>query len=184
MTRSFFVGTMMAALAAVGSASAQESMYLGASEGSQADAGVAAFSVPADVQLVDLERWFWRDITFSVRPAPSYQTHPGRRQGVLGFISNVPFAGGATLYGCMANDYSDRFTSRDPACEGHLPVPQIPITGYVAATPLPGTVPLYRCMRVAGLPSGRWGDHFDTTDANCEGVKFAHFEGILGYIWR
>ncbi|WP_421569141.1 hypothetical protein [Stenotrophomonas sp. PD6] len=183
MNRMLIVGSIMAALAGSGSASAQESLYLGGSDSIQRGASVGTSSVPAGAQLVDLERWFGRNITFSVRPAPPYQTHPGRRQGVLGFISSTPFPGGATLYGCMANDYSDRFTSREANCEGHLPMPQIPITGYVAAIQLPGTVPLYRCMRVGGLPSGRWGDHFDTTDANCEG-KPAVFNGILGYIWQ
>lgn len=183
MKRISIVGLLAAAVMTCGSASAEEPLFLGETLQAMPEVRAMASSVPAEAQLVELERWIAREVTFSVRPAPSYQTHPGKRQGVLGFISNTPFPGSHPLFGCMANDYSDRFTSMDQACEGHLPVPQIPVTGHIAAIPLPGTVPLYRCMRVGGLPSGRWGDHFDTTDANCEG-KQAVFEGILGYIWR
>lgn len=183
MKRMSIAGSLVVALLTCNGASAQEALYLGESESAWPERRAAAAYVPPEALLVELERWIWRDITFSVRPAPSYQTHPGKRQGFLGVVSSTPFPGSHPLYGCMANDYSDRFTSMDQGCEGHLPVPQIHFTGYIASTQLPGTIPLYRCMRVGGLPSGRWGDHFDTTDANCEG-KRAVFNGMLGYIWR
>lgn len=171
------------AMVAGNAASAQDSLFIGTVEARTQSDDVFVASVPPEAQLVELERWIGREVTFSVRPAAPHQTHPGRREGVLGFISFTAFPGSRPLFGCRASDYSDRFTSIDPSCEGHLPMPQIPITGHIAATPLPGTVPLYRCMRVGGLPSGRWGDNFDTTDANCEG-KRAVFLGLLGHIWQ
>jgi len=49
------------------------------------------------------------------------------------------------------------------------------ISFSVLATPLPGTVGLYRCI-VLGTP-----DHFISTDVACEGQKT---EGIYGYIFQ
>lgn len=183
MSRIFSFALLGTAISVCQVAGAQEGLYVG--EHGMETAAVAAQPafVPAGVQLVELERWIWRDGTFSVRPAPSYQVHPGKRQGVLGFVSLTEFEGSVPIFSCVANDYSDRFTSIDPGCEGHLPARDSPITGHIAATQLPGTVPLYRCMRT-GLSGGRWGDHFDTTSADCERKYPANFEGILGYIWQ
>ncbi len=77
----------------------------------------------------------------------------------------------------------DSFSSRDPNCEGHMKTTNgMPITGYMAGTQLPGTVPLYRCTR--NIPKVyAYNDHFDTLDPNCEGKYQAVFEGIQGYIW-
>lgn len=179
MKRIFLVGVAAAALMS-SPALAQDGMYLGQSQ-NVVDAGVAA--VPEGVQLVELERWVARDESFTVRPAPSWQVHPGKRDGVLGFVSFTEFPGSIPLFHCMANDYSDRFTSRQADCEGHMSMSFAPITGNVSPTPLPGTVALYRCLRT-GLSGGRWGDHFDSTDSNCEGVRSTVNEGVLGYIWQ
>lgn len=183
MSRVFSFAFLGAAISVCQVAGAQDGLYVG-DEGSDVAAMAAQpASVPAGVQLVELERWIWQDIMYSVRPAPSHMTHPGRRQGVIGFVSFTEFEGSVPLFACVANDYSDHFTSRDPDCEGHIKKTSAPISGHVAATQLPGTVPLYRCMRT-GLGGRRWGDHFDTTSADCERKYPANFEGILGYIWH
>jgi len=180
----FATSALGVALCVAGSAGAQELDYLGATRQVLSEAKAQPASLPAGVQLVELERWFYRDDTYSVRPLPSGgpQIHPGSRQGVLGFISYYPFEGSQTLYSCNTNDYRDRFTSLDPNCEGHIKMTASPITGYIASTQLAGTVPLYRCMR-GGLKPGNWADHFDTTSANCENVKNPANDGIIGYIW-
>lgn len=172
------------ALCVAGASSAQDSDYLGLSRQAAIEAKAQPASVPAGVQLVELERWFFREDTFSVRPlnTPGGMIHPGYRQGVLGFISYTPFEGSVPLFLCLTNDYRNRFTSRDSNCEGHRPDRAFPITGYVSPTQIAGTVPLYRCMR-GGLKPGNWADHFDTTDVNCENVKYPANDGIIGYIW-
>ena len=183
MNRIFSFALLGTAISVCQVAGAQEGLYLGERGMDTAAVEAQPAYIPAGVQLVELERWKYRDGHFSARPAPSHQVHPGKREGVLGFVSFTAFEGSAPLFGCMANDYSDLFTSRDPDCEGHLPARDAPITGHIAATQLPGTVPLYRCMRT-GLSEGRWGDHFDTTSTDCERKWPANFEGLLGYIWR
>lgn len=168
----------------VSNVSAQEIDYLGASPKILAEASAYAADLPAGVQLVELERWRWRDNTFTARPFTWDGTrHPGRREGILGFISYYPFEGSVTLYACLHNDWMDSFSSRDPNCEGHMKTTNgMPITGYMAGTQLPGTVPLYRCVR--NIPKVyAYSDHFDTLDPNCEGKYQAVFEGIQGYIW-
>lgn len=163
-------------------ANAQEVDYLGGSPKILAEANAQAADLPAGVQLVELERWRWREDTFSVRPLNSPSTqHPGYREGILGFISYYPFAGGHTLYGCVHNNWMNRFTSVDPNCEGHMKDATFPITGYIASTQLPGTVPLYRCQR--GGFSSTWVDHFDTLDVNCENKPYKVNDGLIGYIW-
>lgn len=165
-------------------ASAQEVDYLGASPRVLAEANAQAADLPVGVQLVELERWFYRDDTKSVRPlnTPGGMQHAGKKQGTLGFVSFFPFEGSVTVFSCLNNNWRDTFSSLDANCEGHMPSVNMPITGYIAATQLPGTVPLYRCMR-GGLKPNNWADHFDTLDANCEGVKYPVNEGIMGYIW-
>lgn len=179
----FTTSTLGVALCVASAAGAQELDYVGVTRQSVHEAKAQPASVPPGVQLVELERWFFRDDTYSVRPlnSPS-QKRPGSRQGVLGFISYTPFEGSVPLYLCLTNDYRNRFTSRDAGCEGHLADTAFPITGYVSPTQIAGTVPLYRCMR-GGLKPGNWADHFDTTDANCENVKNPANDGIIGYIW-
>ncbi len=166
-------------------ASAQEIDYLGASPKILAEANAHAADLPAGVQLVELERWRWREDTFTARPlnTPGGMKHPGKKEGTLGFISYYPFEGSVTMYACLNNNWMDSFSSMDPNCEGHMKTTNMmPITGYIASTQLPGTVPLYRCMR-GGLKPNNWADHFDTLDPNCEGVKYPVNEGIMGYIW-
>ena len=180
------LGSLAVAMSFAGTASAQDSDFLGQSAKGVAEARAQPASLPADVQLVELERWHFRGDTFSARPfAPSSPwQHPGTRQGVLGFISYFPFEGSMTLYNCLTNDYRNRFTSHDANCEGHMLMTNAsPITGYIASTQLPGTVPLYRCQR-GGLSPGNWADHFDSVDVNCEGVKNPANDGIIGYIWQ
>lgn len=89
--------------------------------------------------------------------------------------------GGHTLYGCVHNNWMNRFTSVDPNCEGHMKDATFPITGYIVSTQLPGTVPLYRCQR--GGFSSTWVDHFDTLDVNCENKPYKVNDGLIGYIW-
>ena len=179
--------TMIATAVVIASAlswnvAAQDVEYLGATPKVLAEVGAQAANVPPDVLLVELERWRWNQDTFSVRPLNSPSTqHPGRREGVLGFISYTPFEGGHTLYGCVHNNWMNRFTSVDPNCEGHMKDATFPITGYIATTQLPGTVPLYRCQR--GGFSSTWVDHFDTLDWNCENVPWKVNDGLIGYIW-
>ncbi|WP_115530633.1 hypothetical protein [Xanthomonas campestris] len=183
--KSFFIAAAAGlALAAACNATAQDVRYLGANSRVVAEAAAQPAAVPDGVTLVSLERWKFQDDTFSARPITTVgQSHPGKRQGVLGFISFTPFAGGHTLYACITSNYRDRFTSPDPNCEGQVPYPaSMPITGYVASTQLPGTVPLYRCMR-GGLQPGNWADHFETLDVNCENVRNPASDGIIGYIW-
>ncbi|MBV6850692.1 hypothetical protein [Xanthomonas euvesicatoria] len=184
MKKVFIAAAAGLALASACNAAAQEVRYLGANARVAVEAAAQPALVPEGVTLVSLERWKFKDDTFSARPITTVgQSHPGSRQGVLGFISFTPFAGGRTLYACITNDYRDRFTSGDPNCEGQIPYPSsLPITGYIASTQLPGTVPLYRCMR-GGLKPGNWADHFETLDVNCENVRFPANDGIIGYIW-
>jgi hypothetical protein len=180
------LGSLAVSMSFAGGSLAQGSDYLGQNAAGAAEARAQPASLPPGVQLVELERWHFRSDTFSARPfAPSSPwQHPGVRQGVLGFISYYPFEGARTLYNCHTNDYRDRFTSPDENCEGHILMTNAsPITGYIAATQLPGTVPVYRCMR-GGLSPGNWADHFDSLDVNCEGVKHPANDGIIGYIWQ
>jgi len=46
---------------------------------------------------------------------------------------------------------------------------------YFNARPLPGLLPLNRCLM-------DYGKHFYTTQPNCEGVTPGHQEGVLGYL--
>lgn len=167
-----------------GYAGAQDLSYLGAGAKTMAEARSQPASIPAGVLLVDLERWHHRNDTLSARPlnTPGGMKHAGRRDGILGFISYTPFEGGHALYSCLQNNWLDSFTSRDPNCEGHMATTVMPITGYIASTQIPGTVPLYRCHR-GGLKPNNWADLFDTTDVNCENVKYPLNDQILGYIW-
>jgi len=180
----FATSALGVALCVAGSAGAQDLDYLGSNRQVMNEANAQPASIPAEVQLVELERWFFQNNTFSARPlnTPGGMKHPGVRQGVLGFISYTPFAGGHPLYSCTQNNWLDSFTSRDPNCEGHMPSRDMPITGYIASAQLPGTVPLYRCHR-GGLKPNNWADLFDTTDVNCENVKNPLNDQILGYIW-
>lgn len=169
----------------VSAASAQEVDYLGATPTLLAEVSAQPANLPAGVMLVDLERWRYKEDTFTARPlnTPGGMKHPGKREGVLGFISYYPFEGSVTLYACLANNWMDSFSSLDPNCEGQMKTRNMmPITGYMAGTQLPGTVPLYRCTR--NIPKVyTYNDHFDTLDPNCEGKYQMVFEGILGYIW-
>ncbi|WP_206739494.1 DUF5722 domain-containing protein [Streptomyces sp. L2] len=72
------------------------------------------------------------------------------------------------LFECKAAEHT--FLTRDPGCEGQFPMGPV---GYAYATPVAGSVPLYRCHS----PSSR--DHLIATDPNCEG--YSDKEGLLGY---
>lgn len=184
MKKMIAAGAVLAA-SFVWNVSAQDLDYLGATPKVLAEANAQPAYLPAGVQLVELERWFNRNDSFSARPlnTPGGMKHPGKKQGTLGFISYYPFEGSVTLYACLQNNWLDNFTSRDPNCEGHMKTTNgMPITGYIAGTQLPGTVPLYRCHR-GGLKPNNWADLFDTTDVNCENVKYPLLDQILGYIW-
>ena len=168
-------------------ASAGEYQALEAPEvGREAVAEALAFPAgfPPGSQPVELERWVFGQTTFSARPFPrdSYVQHPGRKVGTLGSISYTPFSGGHPLYACQTNDGQDFFTSTTMDCEGHRKMVHMPILGYVASHQLPGTVPLYRCIR-GGFKPRPWADHFDTVDPHCEGQPNPTNEGIRGYIW-
>lgn len=67
----------------------------------------------------------------------------------------------------------EHFTSASAQCEGRgsrLPSPYV--LGHVASQPIPGTVPLFRC--VAGK------NEFDSTHPACEGQRTV---GVLGYVF-
>lgn len=183
MKKAILAAAAIGAMTLAGAAVAQESDYLGLTPRVEAEAKAMPAAVPAGVQLVELERWIWNDNMYSVRPLPGTGNptyHSGQRQGVLGFISFTPFEGGRPLFQCVNG--RDFFTSTDENCEGYPKRDFMPITGYIATTQLPGTVPLYRCMR-GGLKPNNWADHFDTLDFNCENVRFPVNEGPIGYIW-
>lgn len=183
MKKMIALGAVFAASLAC-NASAQEVDYLGASSKVLAEANAQAADLPPNVLLVELERWRWKENTFSARPiTTSGQRHPGKREGILGYVSFLQFEGSTPLFACLSNNWMDSFTSLQEDCEGHMKTTNgMPVTGYVASTQIPGTVPLYRCTR--NIPKvNTYNDHFDTLDPNCEGKYQAVFEGILGYIW-
>ncbi|WP_153064987.1 hypothetical protein [Xanthomonas arboricola] len=181
----FFVAASAGILFAAANCSASEKLdYVGLTASVAAEARAQPAIVPPGATPIELERWIFKNNTFSVRPLPKdyYQQWAGNRQGVLGFISYTPFEGSRVLYSCVTLDWNDTFTSNDANCEGQQHARDQPITGYIASTQIPGTVPLYRCMR-GGLQPNNWADHFDTTSANCENVKNPAMDGIIGYIW-
>ncbi len=82
-------------------------------------------------------------------------------------------AGKVAVYRCAFNQGRfDTFSSNDKNCEGGIAFSSSPHY-LLNASNIPGTKALYRC--------NYQGDHFDTTQANCEGVGTR--EGILGYIF-
>jgi hypothetical protein len=64
---------------------------------------------------------------------------------------------------------SHNLLSRDPRCEGLQPLGPV---GYIHNGPVAGATALYRCRVMVN------GDHFVSTQANCEGQVF---EQLLGY---
>ncbi|NIK50246.1 hypothetical protein [Xanthomonas arboricola] len=180
----FFTATVGLLLAASNCTATDRPDYLGLTPAVAAEARAQPAVVPPGVTLRELERRIFRDDMKSVYPLPRdyYMQHAGTRQGLLGFISSTPFEGSAELYSCGMTNYLDSFTSRDPGCEGQMRQRDLFFTGYIANTQLPGTVPLYRCYR-GGLKPNNWIDHFDTTDARCEGRPNTVMDGIMGYVW-
>lgn len=139
-------------------------------------------SIHAPEKFGDLERWHNRGDNYSApRLRAGLTPHTGERIGVVGQVAKRYFQGAVMLYACEAWGSHNRFTSLDPRCEGHEPNDRFHQLGFAASTQLPGTVLLYRCRRVI---DGRWTDHYDTTDVNCEGAAGAILDGPLGYIWH
>ena len=143
-------------------------------------------ALPAGVVLVEMKRFYNAGVIqfWSGREMPDNWDRIGwQEQGTVGFVSYYPFTGGHALYNCFIAGGNDYFTSPDPNCEGKNLSSWWPILGYVASTQLPGTVPLYRCMR-GGLtnPKNR-AAHFDTTDPNCENVPNKARDGVIGYVF-
>lgn len=106
------------------------------------------------------------------------------KEGVLGFVSATPFENSVLIRNCVGPHDWNYFTSSDPDCEAAtggiaLPVPGNWNIGYISTVQLPGTVPLYRCSFVWE----RKVRHFDTHDANCEGVAGANNESPVGYVF-
>lgn len=71
------------------------------------------------------------------------------------------------LYECKVGNHN--LLTRDPRCEG---LPPLGPVGYVHLEPGAGRVPIHRCL----VPGN--GDHFISTQANCERQ---HWESLLGY---
>lgn len=164
---------------AAGAVTAQESDYAGLDVLTVAQIQSAPSQVPGDVVLAAIERRIWAGTHYSDNLVyPNGQIPMGKRDRMLGFASYVPFQGGHALFNCWGRQ--DLYTSVDADCEGAGSTnEQRPIIGFAASVQLPGTVPLYRCYR--NIP-GRY-NHFDSFDANCEGVRSAVNEGVLGYLW-
>ncbi|MGH8053448.1 MAG: hypothetical protein ACREP4_05975 [Stenotrophomonas sp.] len=143
----------------------------------------STLALPVGVQLVELHRYYNSKEAnhWSGREMPrNWQDLGWRHQGSLGFISYTSFSGGHALYNCFIAGKNDFFTSPDPNCEGKNLSTWMPILGYVADTQIPGTVPLYRCMR--GYTPSR-ADHFDTLSSACENVPNKALDGIIGYVF-
>lgn len=164
-------------LALAASANAQDSDYAGLDAQTVAQIQSGPSYVPGGVVLAAIERRLWVGKHHTDNLVhPIGQKPLGKRDRMLGFLSYEPFEGGHTLFNCWVPE--DVFTSVREDCEGHNKWPR-PIIGYIASTQLPGTVPLYRCFR--NIPGNY--NHFDSLDANCEGVRSAIMEGVQGYVW-
>lgn len=160
------------------SAAAQESDYAGMDAVTVAQKQKAPSHVPGDAVLAAIERRNWSGNHYTDNLVyPGSQIPMGKRDGTLGFLSYVTFRGGHPLFQCFVT--GDRFTSVQENCEGGNKPTDRAIIGYIASTQLPGTVPLYRCLR--NVPGNY--NHFDSLDANCEGVRSVIREGVLGYVW-
>ncbi|MDQ1119360.1 MULTISPECIES: hypothetical protein [Pseudoxanthomonas] len=148
----------------------------------------AQANAPEGATLVQLYRYYNpKEINhYSGREMPqNWQDLGWRQDGTNGFISYTPFAGSRTLYNCFIPGGIDLFTSTDANCEGQGKATWAPITGYIAASQIPGTVPLYRCQR-GGIKkiNGVWrADHFDTLSSVCENVPNPAMDGVLGYVF-
>lgn len=143
----------------------------------------SSLALPVGVTLVELYRYYNSKEAnhWSGREMPQNWEKLGwRYEGSLGFISYTPFAGSHALYNCFIGGKNDFFTSPDPNCEGQNLSTWWPILGYVSDTQIPGTVPLYRCMR--GYTSTR-ADHFDTLSSACENVPNKALDGVIGYVF-
>lgn len=167
----------VAMMMCAGGALAQESDYAGLSEAAVQQVQMAQAEIPPGVVLAAIERRvhqgdsFTHDLVYPVGQVPQ-----GRREKMLGYLSQVAFVGAHTLYECWTRDNVNRFTSLDPNCETRT---YGGVIGYIASTQYAGSVPLYRCFR----NTGNFGDHFDSLDVNCEGRTYTQNDGILGYVW-
>ena len=92
-------------------------------------------------------------------------------ESTFGSLLTTPEAGTVQLFECQVN--WDTFTSPSSTCEGQKVVRSL---GWAYSSPPAGvpTVGIYRCVVTKG------GDHFDSTDPNCEGQS--HDAGLLGYL--
>lgn len=102
--------------------------------------------------------------------ATSRRLPPGFAQEGAGWgLLREPAPGLQLLYSCLAGLHN--ILTLDPNCEGLHPMGPV---GYAATNPVVGTtIPLHRC-RVASS-----GDHFVSSDANCEGQTL---ESVLGHV--
>ncbi|MBB5867296.1 subtilisin family serine protease [Allocatelliglobosispora scoriae] len=116
---------------------------------------------------VTLNRYWWsgRDhISTTTFPGGSYQF-----EGSLGQLFTGPVAGTHALYSCKINN--DTFTSLSANCEGRV---YLGLLGYAYdGPPAGGSRVLFRCVARGS------GEHFDSSDPNCEGQGS---EGPLGYL--
>jgi hypothetical protein len=123
----------------------------------------------------EVRRWMrddpktW-DIVTSV---PNMYPPPWRDTGSLGWLSSQPFANSHALHVCQRRSPPhDLVTSAFANCEGHTRISSPYVLGFVSSAPIPGTVPLYRCL------AGK--NEFDSTHPQCEGHRMS---GTLGYIF-
>jgi hypothetical protein len=169
-------------LLASNAAVAQSSDLRLSTEDAAAEVQAVARDIPAGVRLVNLERWYDQRDTFSDNPYfPVGQTQVGvpYGSGVLGLISYAPFEGGHPLYQCYTTNNYNKFTSTDVHCEGRSRFKGREIIGYISSTQREGTFPLYRCFQ----NYKNWGDHFDTTNPNCDDRPGTQRDAVIGYIW-
>lgn len=174
----FAIGLAISALVASGSAVAQGRAPTTAASFDEA----SSFSLPSQVNLREIFRAY-REVS-NTHSTEFYWPENWEKigfilEGSLGFISSTPFAGGTAIYGCGGPGNWNYFSSVDENCEGQVVVPY-GRKGYIATSQLPGTMPLFRCVF---RWNGKHFRHFDTLQANCEGVSGAVNNGPLGYVF-
>jgi hypothetical protein len=110
-----------------------------------------------------------RHIVTTAEPPAGYL----RESGNDWYLWSTHTPGTRPLYGCR-NGADDYFVSLDPACDGDRNT-IVQTEGFIDTEPSTGPhTALYRC-HIEAL-----GDHFVSTDANCEGNGVTQ-EGLLGY---
>lgn len=94
-----------------------------------------------------------------------------RFEGALGTPAPAEESNTRMLYSCSYE--RGQFSSADPACEGRTRIGDIGLV-YKSPPDDAESIPIYRCA----VPVT--GDHFNTTDENCEGDQYVQ-EGLLGH---